>query len=245
MTTKSIVDDVGLPKEQLDLVEHFEADYNTIDHLLRKALGSNKQVSFTHLVNEFSRNHAGWRDADFLRTIAELRNLIVHGKTEAYRYLAVPTAAIAQNLQACRDRLVNPARVIPTFQRKVETVSIDDNLTRVLKIITQREYSQFPVYEAERFRGLLTENGITRWLAHHVATQLSLVELDEVPVRQVLRNEEKRKNYQFVARDTLVDDVSGLFESQELLEAVLITASGRESEKLLGIATRWDMIHFK
>lgn len=245
MTTKPIVDDVGLPKEQLDVIEHFEADYNAVDRFLRKALGSIPQMSFTHLVKEYSRKHSGWRDADLLRTIAELRNVIVHTKTEPYRYIAVPTPAIAQNLQACRDRLENPARVIPTFRRKVETVSVDDTLVRVLKVVTQRDYSQFPVYEAERFRGLLTENGITRWLAHHVATKLSLIELDDVPVKQVLQNEETRNNYQFVAPDMRMDDVSGLFESQELLEAVLITASGKESAKLLGIVTRWDMIHLK
>ena len=58
MTTKPMVDDVRLPEEQLDLIEHFETDYNAVDRFLRKALGSDKQVSFTHLVNEYSRRHA-------------------------------------------------------------------------------------------------------------------------------------------------------------------------------------------
>jgi hypothetical protein len=74
---------------------------------------------------------------------------------------------------------------------------------------------------------------------------LSLVELDDVPVKQVLHTEEKRKTYHFVARDTHVDDVRGLFASHEILEAVFITASGKESEGLLGIPTRWDMLHLK
>ena len=71
------------------------------------------------------------------------------------------------------------------------------------------------------------------WVAHHVTNQLSLVELDDVPVKQVLHTEEKRKTYHFVARDTHVDDVRGLFASHEILEAVFITASGKESEGLL------------
>jgi len=242
MTTKLVVDHAGISKEQLDLIEQFESDYNAIDHFLRKALGIDKPVPFTHLVTEYSHRHAGWRDADLLRTISEVRNAIVHGKTEAYRYVAIPTPSIAMRLSLCRDRLVNPARVIPTFQRKVDIVSIDDTLARVLKLIAQRDYSQFPVYEDERFRGLLTENGITRWIANHVATKLSLIELDEVPVRQVLQNEEKRKNYHFVDRQMRVDDVRGLFTLHELLEAVFITAHGKESEGLLGIATRWDML---
>jgi len=245
MPAKPIVDDASLPHGQLELIEHFEADYNAVDHFLRKALSSDIHVPFMRLVNEYSLKHAGWRDVDLLKTIARVRNAIVHGKTEPYRYVAVPTPAIVQDLRGCRDRLMNPARAIPTFRRAVETISLHDNLSRVLKIIRDRDYSQFPVYEAERFGGLLTENGITRWLAHHVATELSLVELDDVLVKQVLQNEEKRRNYNFVAPDVRVDDVSALFASQELLEAVLITASGKEADALLGIATRWDMIHLK
>jgi hypothetical protein len=98
------------------------------------------------------------------------------------------------------------------------------------------------VYEDNRFHGLLTENGITRWLARHVATKLSLVELEEELVAQVLQNEEERKNYCFVAPNMRVDDVCSLFASNSLLEAVLITASGKESEALQGIVTRWDII---
>jgi predicted transcriptional regulator len=147
--------------------------------------------------------------------------------------------------RACKDQLINPLRAFPTFRRKVETILLHDSLSRVLKIIAQRDYSQFPVYDAERFQGLLTENGITRWLAHHVTNNLSLVELDDIPVKQVLRNEEKRKTYHFVSRDTHVDDLRGLFSSDKILEAVFVTASGKESEGLLGIATRWDMLHLK
>ena len=58
----------------------------------------------------------------------------------------------------------------------------------------------------------------------------------------MLQNEEKRKNYHFVSRDMRVDDVSALFAKEVLLEAVFVTASGRETEKLLGIATRWDIL---
>jgi predicted transcriptional regulator len=233
----------SLSKEQLDLIEHFEANYNAVDHFLRDALGCDNAVPFIGLVGRYSDDHTGWSDAELLKTIAAVRNAIVHWKTEAYRYVAVPTPEIARRLRNCRDRLTNPVRAIPKFQRPVEVVSVSDTLTQVLKIIKERDYSQFPVFESGQFRGLLTENGITRWLAHHVATELSLIELDDVTVNQVLENEEQRTNYKFVARDMRVDDLSSLFASQELLEAVLITQNGIETEKLMGIATRWDMIH--
>ena len=107
----------------------------------------------------------------------------------------------------------------------------------------ERDYSLFPAYKEGHFRGLLTENGITRWLGHHVATGLSSIELAGVPVEWVLQNEEERSNFCFVPPNTRVEDVASLFASHPLLEAVFITASGKESETLLGIATRWDIIH--
>jgi predicted transcriptional regulator len=238
-----VKDDKQLSKEQIALAEQFEADYNAVDYSLRKALGSDKQVSFTHLVHQYSVRHRGWGDGELLRTIAEIRNGIVHGRTEPYRYVAIPTPAIAEQLKTCRDRLINPARAIPTFQRPVQIVSPNESLAGVLKVVDKKDYSQFPVYEGRHFRGLLTENGITRWLANHVVTALSLVELDDVRISQVLKNEEHRRNWHFVSRNVRVDDVTALFANEALLEAVLITANGNEAEKLLGIATRWDVLH--
>src|SRR5258707_421398 len=139
MTTVN-ADDKSLPKDQLDLIQHFEAYYNSIDQFLRKALDSNRQASFSYLVSEYSRRHLGWRDADLIRMTAEVRNAIVHGKTEPYRYVAVPTPAVVLKLKTCKERLINPSRAFPTFQRKVETILLQDSLSQVLKIIAQRDY---------------------------------------------------------------------------------------------------------
>lgn len=235
----------GLPKEQLDLIEEFQTNYNAVDRFLRGELQAAKQISFIALVSEYSRKHPGWRDGDLLRVIAEVRNAIVHGRTEPYRYVAIPTSSLARELELCRDRLIRPEIVIPKFQRTVETVAVQDTLGRVLRLVHTRDYSQFPVYENNRFCGLLTENGITRWLARHVSDSLSLVDLDEIPVAQVLRDQEKFETWTFMSREQRVDDLLGRFSAIPLLEAALITAHGKDSEKLIGIATRWDVLQAK
>jgi len=243
MPIKLIDDSLKLSEPELTLIEDFVADYNAVDRFLRDALGLDDQISFVRVVTQYSQRNKQWRDAELLKTIAKVRNVVVHSKTKPFRYLAVPSLELAQNLKASLNRLTNPPLAIPTFERKVETISIRHSLAMVLKTIKHRDYSQFPVYEDAHFRGLLTENGITRWLAHHVATKISLVELEDVPVKEVLDSEERRTNYRFMARNTRVDDVVEQFSSGELLEAVLFTANGKPSEALLGIATRWDIIH--
>ena len=242
-TPEHTVDYKGLTKEQHDLIEKLEADYNAVDRFLRAALDAHDHVGFAKLVRSYANEHVGWADAEFLITIAKIRNLIVHERTDLHRHVVIPTLAVAEGLKDCKERLMNPARAVPTFQRTVETISIDDTLSRVLKVIEERDYSQFPVYQDKRFRGLLTENGVTRWLARHVSQSVPSARLGDVPVSEVLQNEEERKNHQFVRHDMRLDDVTTLFAKQALLEAVIITASGDETESLLGIATRWDILH--
>jgi predicted transcriptional regulator len=242
MAKAPTVDHTGLDPEQRDLFEKFEADYNAIDQYLRRELRRDSQASFTSLVKEYYRNQPSCRDVNLLRAVAEIRNVIVHSKIEPYRYLAVPTPAIVQDLSSCRERLINPDRVIPKFQREVTILSPQDSLARVFRLISEKEYSQFPVCDDHLFQGLLTENGITRWIAQHVAREISLIELDDIRVEQVLQAEESRRNWQFVSCSRRVDEVAGMFAVKPLLEAILITATGKEAESLLGIVTRWDIV---
>ena len=158
------------------------------------------------------------------------------------RYLVVPTREVVLNIEAIAIELAKPKRAIPTFKRQVITVNRDDSLAAVLLLIDQHDFSQLPVYHNDRFIGLLTENGITRWLAHHVRTAISLVELEEVPVKLVVREEETTKNVEFLRSDATVDDVVQAFRSNPVLEAVLFTTNGRRQESLMGVATQWDVL---
>jgi predicted transcriptional regulator len=228
--------------DQRELVERFDTTYNSIHHFLRKHLGKQTWVPFPSLVDEYERTHKIGADCDHLRIAHELRNVLIHGKTMPYQPVAVPILPVVERLETICQWLKNPPLVVPRFQRQVETTTPDDSLAGVLRRIREKDYSQFPVYDGEKFRGLLTENGITRWLAHRVSKEMSLVELDEVPIRQVLPEEEKRQNWLFVARDKTVHEAKALFAAKELLEAVLITQSGNRTEKLIGIITRWDVL---
>lgn len=232
-----------LPQDQLDRVERFQSAYNRVDHFLRKKLKRDNGAAFMGMVKEYAGLYRGWRYRDFLISVAELRNMIVHTKVNPYEYVAIPADYILQQLEECLSSLENPKRVIPTFKRVVDVFRVQDTLSSVFHHIHRMEYSQFPIYDGDKFMGLLTENGITRWLAEHVVKELSLVELDEVIVAEVIRKEEHRKNYLFVSSMTHVDDAAHKFRENEFLEAVLITVSGKATEPLQGIMTKWDIFN--
>jgi predicted transcriptional regulator len=231
-----------LSRLEQKLVDRFIAAFNVIDKQLKGLIKSD--IAFGNVIKEcLNRSLITMEDYRTLKTVTSLRNMLVHDTVNSRHYPVVPTPPFVEEVERLRDRIRHPILVIPTFQRRVEAVSISEPLSAILKVIEKRDYSQFPVYDGRTFKGLLTENGITRWLAHHVSNKLSLVELDEVTVRMALREEENtRSNSRFVPQATTVGEVKGLFGKYELLEAVLITSSGNPKEELLGIATRWDIV---
>lgn len=116
-------------------------------------------------------------------------------------------------------------------------------LSSVFRHIHHKANAPFPIYHGDNFVGRLTEKGITRWLAEHVVKELSLVELDEVTVAEVISKEERCKNHLFVPPKTHVDDAAHKFRENEFLEAVLITTNGKETEPFIGIMNKWDVLN--
>lgn len=241
---------------ELDLIERLLTAYNALDAYLQNWSHHDGPTSFRSLVDLYAKKNRVWKDAELLRTVAGLRNLLVHEKVEPYEYPCVPTAELVADLENARDRLLHPARA-ERFLRRVVTVRSDDSLARVLKLIHELKITHFPVYDSgreysqhgSRFAGVLTENGITRWLAEHVAREESLIELRDEPVREVLAREESskgaRKNYEFAPRRARVDELMQRFHDNTYLEAVLLTEHGSAKEELQGIVTRWDVFNLE
>ena len=145
-------------------------------------------------------------------------------------------------VESIYEHLVSPQRAIPTFARQVATVSANDSLAHALELAARHGYSQFPAYDHDRFVGLLTENGITRWLAARAQAGKNGLDLTHERVGAMLEAEERRHNVEFAARNDSVDHLVHRFVSHPTLEAVLITEHGLDHQGLLGIATRWDIV---
>ena len=230
-----------LSEEEQSLLERFEAAYNRIDRELHERSG--EEGTFSYVLDRYREQRRSWRDADELKLLSRLRNVIVHDKTEAYRYAAIPTPEVVDRIEAIYERLASPKTAYSEFRSgEVVKINTETSVAEVLKTIHKHNFSQFPVYDERNFAGLLTENGITRWLSRYVQDHESLVELDDFRVKDLLETEQKRTNYIFIARHETLEEAVYLFEKNPLLEAALITETGREHQALLGIVTRWDII---
>ncbi len=231
-----------MPTENTDLASRFLLAFNAIDeHLRHETQLHEREVSFKRVLDEYAARRRGWRHERDLRRCIGLRNVLVHDQVRPGQPPAVPALNTTELIERIRDGLVNPQRVLPAFQCSVTTLLSSERLDQLLTRIRTSDFSQFPVIESNAFVGLVTENGLTRWLARHVSTA-SLLDLAEHSVADVLGCEEARDNFRFVPRSMLLEDLIEAFREQPSLEAVLVTERGGRSTSFLGIATRWDIV---
>jgi predicted transcriptional regulator len=217
-----------------------EVTYNKIDGYLRKMLRKPQHIAFKRLIAEYQEKYPWWGDGTFLKLVADIRNILVHQKMES-GYIITPSEELLNDLDAVRKRLLKPKKVIPKYRKEVMTVEQKDTLGRVLEQIEKNSYSQFPVYSGSRFRGLITENSITRWLAVH-RNMPSGDDYRKTKVEAIVPFEETRETYKFVSSETAIAHVEWLFRTNRLLEAVLIEERKEKKRKLIGIVTRWDIL---
>ena len=221
-----------------------EVSYNKIDAFFRKELNQPPYVPFKELIKQYKAKNKWWNDSDFIELIATTRNILVHYKNDM-GYIILPTDELVQNLLRAQRRLTNPLKVIPKFKKEITTVQIEENLSAVLELIDKKSFSQFPVYQGEKFIGLITENSITRWVArNHKAIGMNLP-LDQVRVQDVVALEEMTTTSKFIPKNTSVVQVPWFFSNEQALEAVLISEKVGKKTNLLGIITRWDVIGLK
>ncbi|HWS24364.1 MAG TPA: CBS domain-containing protein, partial [Anaerolineales bacterium] len=167
------MDNIKISEEQKDLINRFLHAYNSIEKHLKINLKVENKTSFTRLVLDFAERNPNWQHKVFLTRAAEVRNIYTHHPEKDGDHFAVPVQPVVEELEKIRDSLEKPFKIYPKFKKNVELFQTTDKLISVLKIINEKDYSQFPIYEKGKFVGLLTENGITRWLAKHAINILS------------------------------------------------------------------------
>ncbi len=228
---------ITVTNEELARIERFIAAYNAIDDFLQRQMGVPQ--TFRSAVDAFAKRRPYWRDAETLRVFAALRNFLVHEKTRPFDYPCVPGEAATREIEAIRERLTHPASIGERFAKPVLTLSPQAPLKTALELVAKRGVSRFPIYDGSKFVGLLTENGMARFVAEVVAR--GAVFDAHTPIQDVLPREPKRPNFRFADGQAAVMEVAFWFHEETFLEAVLIADGANQKSPLRGIVTRGDV----
>jgi len=221
--------------------ETYLVNFNMIENHMRQGLNQESYVPFSRLVDEMSnKNYLINKNKRLLKHLADIRNIIVHKK--GMDHLAFPSDAASKALIEIKDKLLNPKSIFDLVKNDVHVISEEVALSDVLSKIKEYQFSQFPVYINGEFKGLITSNAITIWLAKNKEDDHSLIEdLSEVNVTDILDYTEETDTVEFVSRKMNVNEfVQKYILSTSLTRIWIITENGKTDENPLSIITMYD-----
>ncbi|MGP0063545.1 MAG: CBS domain-containing protein [Isosphaeraceae bacterium] len=226
-----------------ELSSRFLDAFSAIEKHLRRLVDADRHMTFNEMVEKAARVDKGVRRLrSHLKDFGELRNFVVH-EYRRDQPTASPSAHAVERLQAIRDELLSPPSLIDLFRQQVETCAPTDPVGAAARKMHDGSFSQLPVYEGDRLVGLLTAETVARWLASRLAGGMGLLEEEIVEI--VMQHEEGTHAYVVMDRHATVEDALTAFDdhlhSGKSLDAIILTHSGRETERPLGIVTVSDM----
>jgi len=230
----------------------FLRTFTELEHCLKRRLGfkATDKTMISTLIDKYQeRSSLHTEDCDIMRRLCGIRNLLTHEHSASFGEPFHISETARDWLGKVLRKVTEPEEVGARFKRKLISVEPEDSLSHILQLAFEKQFSQFPVFEGDRFRGLITENGITRWLGRHITTHGNwLRNFDEVFVKQVLPEETSERDrgdiYKFRSVKAPVTEVMALFAKHPILEAVLLKDGGNNRSAFQGIVTQWDAARF-
>lgn len=221
--------------------ERFIASFNRIHNYLSflDNEAEHKKPFYRLLDENEHRNPAVKKYKNDLQIFADLRNVMVHKKLVPNSYIAQPTDKVVDHIEQIEAELKSPIKVFPLFKRDVIQFNSNDLFTTVLKTINEKRFTHFPIYKNKELIGLLTEKGITVWLANHLEDET--IHLKKTVVEEIVLEDKNRNNYLFIKKNMSVEVAADLLKNDRRLDALLITENGKVSEFPLGIITPSDL----
>ncbi len=219
----------------------FLISFNRIEKWMRDEMGNARNMGFTELVRRLAQRKQLMirKYEDDLLQLAQLRNAIVHDRIAVDFVIAEPNDWTVKRIQLIEQELIQPETVLPRFAKRVTGFEQDLPLLELLKIVAEKRYSQFPLYNKGKFVALITLRNIGFWLAKE--SQKGPVDLTNKRALDLIIQNGKYTNYRFVPAKTHIYEVEAMFREQGTLEAVLITKDGNPDGNLLGIVRPRDI----
>lgn len=229
----------------MDNNREFLNSFNNIEDYLKAEAKTTNNSSFHYLLLHVSKdNKVVAHYESELDTFKELRNFVVHGNID--EPLVIVSESTVNRIKDIEGAIITPKKIREVFPEKVVAVKQDQSLTDVLQIIKTKHYSQFPVINKDEFNGLITDNGIIKWLAKNI--DKDIISIKETCVRDVMIDDEEVDSYTFLYAYSTLYDVIREFENVRTSSKrnYVIIVLNRKTDKVLlddiyTILTPWDL----
>ena len=145
------------------------------------------------------------------------------------------------------EEVKHPYKVSNKATLNIYSKTLNDNVMNTMKDMNEKSYTHIPIYDEtnKHLVGIFSENSLFQYILED-----KIIEVDENTkfndIKKCIDIKFSKEIVKFVAKDNLYDDVVNEFISEfknkNKLSCVMITQNGKETEKVIGIITAWDII---
>lgn len=230
-----------------DNVREFLHVFNELQKVIAAKLGVDPDTNFGSLLYAADEKQdkvikTYKRKLDIYR---QFRNILVHSTINEHESIANPSQSLIEEMKVVKEKIEYPKVVSDLFLEKVISFNQNDKLKDVLETIKENQISQFPVFQENKLIGLISENGITNFLAHSITDDL--ISISGTTVRDILDNDKEKNSYEIIPENKSIFDIESIY-SKKMEEGIvayflLISKTDRVTKPsdLTGIITPWDM----
>ncbi|GAA2245173.1 hypothetical protein GCM10010401_18090 [Rarobacter faecitabidus] len=168
------------------------------------------------------------------------RESVAHQHHDAPDPMGILDGNVVARAERILQEIRRPSRAIRFASSAIARAASGDALGPWLAVMREREISQIPVYDNGTFAGLLTTNGIARWLALHVDDNGDAL-IEEARVRDVLSHVESYEVAVFLPVTVSVAEAIATLSPAAGPKVVILTASGRDTDPPQGLLVRSDL----
>lgn len=180
---------------------------------------------------------------EFLRFCIEYRNAISH-EGMGRKYLDF-TDNMIKDLEEIVYRAKNPFDVYTKSTKNIFSADIKENVKEIMRIMSDKNYTHIPIYKEGLLVGIFSESSLFTYLFNDEIVEISGDTTFE-DIQNYIALENSEETIKFVSRNDLYDNVVNefikRFKNGEKLACIMVTQNGKNTEKVIGILTAWDII---
>ena len=226
-------------------IEKFRKLFLEFEVATRKKVG-NDRLNLDECIKELKskRINPYIRDDNFIDFCRRLRNINSHNINDNYYLITDETIT---KLEKIVEEVKHPYKVSNKATLNIYSKTLNDNVMNTMKDMNEKSYTHIPIYDEtnKHLVGIFSENSLFQYILED-----KIIEVDENTkfndIKKCIDIKFSKEIVKFVEKDKLYDDVVNEFISEfknkNKLSCVMITQNGKETEKVIGIITAWDII---
>ena len=220
--------------------------FKELESVVKETFGLNDWDSITNILSKRDE-YRPYREE--IKYCQEVRNLLQHKQKIDDEYPVQPTEEMIEFLQSTIDSLKNRKKCgeIMVPMGKLFYKRENDKVRGTLAKMREIPSGHVPILDEKgRVTGVFTANAFLWMMADRKGEPIEKDCSFEDAEKYVAFDSHDSEVYRFVSRKLYVDELRDIFEKiysgGKRLAMVFVTENGKESEKLLGTISPWDVL---